>query len=59
MIKETREYITEHIQFYFINIRVVDSMPTPLCKLYRVYFSKFIIKLLVYNSSNIDDRNAV
>lgn len=40
VIKEIREYISLYMQSYSNNIRVIDSMPIPVCKFGRAHFSK-------------------
>ena len=40
VINEIREYISLYIQSYSNNIRVIDSMPIPVCEFGRAYFSK-------------------
>jgi len=40
VIKEIREYISLFIQSHSNNIRVIDSMPIPVCKFGRAHFSK-------------------
>ena len=40
VIKEIREYISEYIQAYSNNIRIIDSMPIPVCEFGRAHFSK-------------------
>lgn len=40
VISKIREYISEFMQSYSNNIRVLDSMPIPICKFGRAHFSK-------------------
>ena len=40
VIKEIREYISKYIQAHSNNIRIIDSMPIPVCEFGRSYFSK-------------------
>ena len=40
VINEIREYISLYIQSYSNNIRVIDSMPIPVCEFGRAHFSK-------------------
>lgn len=40
VIKEIREYISLFIQSHSDNIRVIDSMPIPVCQFGRANFSK-------------------
>ena len=40
VINEIREYISFYIQSYSNNIRVIDSMPIPVCEFGRAHFSK-------------------
>ena len=40
VISKIREYISEIIQFTSDNIRIIDSMPIPVCKFGRSHFSK-------------------
>ena len=40
VINEIREYISLYIQSYSNNIRVIDSMPVPVCEFGRAHFSK-------------------
>ena len=40
VIKEIREYISEYIQLQSNNIRIIDSMPIPVCEFGRAHFSK-------------------
>ena len=40
VIKEIREYISLYMQSYSNNIRVINSMPIPVCKFGRAHFSK-------------------
>ena len=40
VIKEIREYISLSIQSYSNEIRVIDSMPIPVCEFGRAHFSK-------------------
>lgn len=40
VISKIREYISEIFQFNSDNIRIIDSMPIPVCKFGRAHFSK-------------------
>ena len=40
VINEIRKYISLYIQSYSNNIRVIDSMPIPVCEFGRAHFSK-------------------
>ncbi len=40
VINEIREYISLYIKSYSNNIRVIDSMPIPVCEFGRAHFSK-------------------
>ena len=40
VISKIREYISEFMQLYSNNIRVIDSMPIPVCEFGRAHFSK-------------------
>ena len=40
VIKEIREYISVFMQSDYDNIRVIDSMPIPVCEFGRAHFSK-------------------
>ena len=40
VISSIREYISQFMQSYTNNIRIVDSMPIPVCKFGRAHFSK-------------------
>ena len=69
VINEIREYISLYIQSYSNNIRVIDSMPIPVCEFGRAHFSKCFkgeasygvcpLTDYVITPANVDDRNAV
>ena len=40
VISKIRRYISEFMQLYSNNIRVIDSMPIPVCEFGRAHFSK-------------------
>src|SRR5699024_3473663 len=40
VIKEIREYTSLYMQSDYDNIRVIDSMPIPVCEFRRAHFSK-------------------
>ncbi len=75
VISSIREYISQFIQSSTNNIRIVESMPIPVCKFGRAHFSKCFkgeasfgkcaskvegfITDFVITPANVDDRNAI